>query len=64
MHQALVHRSDPQPAVAIPEQPLELELPPHARKRILLGFPVNELSDSDARMAINSTPLSLFNQSG
>ena len=42
MQEPPVGRSDPQTAIAIPEQPDGAELPPDAWKRIRLGFPVNE----------------------
>src|SRR6266496_5897404 len=46
MQEALAVRSDPQTAIAIPEQPIGLEQPSAAWKGIRLGFSVNELSDS------------------
>ena len=48
MQKPPVRGSDPETAIAIPEQPFCREKPPGAWKRIRLGFPVNELSDSAA----------------
>src|SRR5258707_5238293 len=45
MQDALAQRSDPQTALAVPEQPIRNELPT-SRKGIGRGFPVDELSDS------------------
>src|SRR5258708_617047 len=46
MQETRALRSDPQPSISIPEQPIGIELPPAAGKRIRLGFPVNEPSYS------------------
>jgi hypothetical protein len=46
MQESPVVRSDPETAVAIPEQPIGVELAPGAWKRIRLNFAVNKLSDS------------------
>jgi hypothetical protein len=49
MQEPLVYGSDPQTAVAIPEQPKRIELQPGTWKRIRRGLPVNELYDSTTR---------------
>src|SRR5260370_6849341 len=49
MLKAPVQGSDPQTAMAIPEQLIGLELPPDAWQRIRFGFPINKLSDSGGR---------------
>src|ERR1700689_2381811 len=46
MQEALAPGSNPQTAVAIPEQLEGIELPSDRGKRVRLGFPVNQLSDS------------------
>src|ERR1700683_2804301 len=48
MQEPLVIRSDPQTAIAIPEQLYGIELPPYAGRWIWLDFPLNELLDPAA----------------
>src|SRR5271154_4424411 len=49
MQETLAVRSDPQTAIAVPEQPDRRVLPHRAWKRIRVGFSVNETCDSTAR---------------
>src|SRR5208283_1113770 len=48
MQESTVRRPDPQTAIAVSEEPNRREPLRRAGKRIGLGFPVNEMSDSTA----------------
>src|ERR1700683_864327 len=62
MQKPAVGRSDPQTTIAIAQQLIRRELLPDAWKRIPLGFPVNELSDSAAH-GDQECAVAAFNQS-